>query len=414
MRGYLIALTAFSLAASVFAGPKKSSKSRWTADQNDVLAAFVKDIKNLQRQTNSLPPNQKARTATEIENKIDSIANIGRQNGDIPEAQVRVADALNSVGRPSRALPFADRGVELAPEDPEARLTRGHIRYALNQFEGAADDAREALRLNPGNRAAQALLKLSEDRVARGSAHARPHGEAGLSTAGESGGTEATAIPSGGTQGGPGKTPIPPTTSPESVRARTLVREAAAKMDLGDFPASLKAADRALALDPRNASAYLHRSAVHLQMKRYTEAAADASKAIDLGLRNAVAYNARSLAYVRGGKYREALDDAESAMQHDPKNAGAYYHRALAREGLRSPKEEILQDYKAAAALDPRYEPRYQEALALHAHPPTTRSASPDGSAGALWLIVALLAGALGTVVYALSKSRRTAGSKQP
>lgn len=126
----------------------------------------------------------------------------------------------------------------------------------------------------------------------------------------------------------------------------------------GKFSDAITCFDKALALDPKCAEAYLGRArAKHLspdgehQMNE-RQAREDCCKAISLDPKSAEAHSLRGTCYDLVGDYEKALRDLDDAVQLDPQNANRYINRGNAyRDVDRS--SQALKDYKYALRLDP-------------------------------------------------------------
>jgi tetratricopeptide (TPR) repeat protein/pimeloyl-ACP methyl ester carboxylesterase len=85
--------------------------------------------------------------------------------------------------------------------------------------------------------------------------------------------------------------------------------QAIALMTEQKYPEAMAAADRAIALNPRSALAFLFRGFVEAHMARYDRAVSDYSEAIRLLPTFALAYKARIVAYRKLGKAKESAAD---------------------------------------------------------------------------------------------------------
>lgn len=264
-------------------------------------------------------PELKAVADRKVSEGLGRMEQLGDARKDDAQAQTRVARAFLDVGEPRRALARADRAVSLAPGDAAARLARAQASYRLGRYKAVAEDARAALRLEPGSAEALSLLKLTERRSGR-SAPAMGEARAKLSVTQKEAGS---ARPPAGAQAADLRA------AADRRKAAGLLLEAEQRARLGDFAASLRSAARAAEVDPGNARAYLQRAVARLGLKDHAGASRDADKALEL----------------------------------DPGLASAYLGRARAGEGMGRSAESVLADYRRAAELDPRYSVHYEEAL---------------------------------------------------
>jgi tetratricopeptide (TPR) repeat protein len=136
--------------------------------------------------------------------------------------------------------------------------------------------------------------------------------------------------------------PSSPRSNPQSI---ALVNSATKKAEQKDYPGALADVNRAIALDPNNASAYSRRGAIRLALNAtdYQAALADYNKAIALDPNFAPAYiNRANLKQHRFKDYVGALADSSRAIELDPKLYKAYATRANVKENI--------QDYAGALA----------------------------------------------------------------
>lgn len=100
---------------------------------------------------------------------------------------------------------------------------------------------------------------------------------------------------------------------------------------------------------------YHNRGFAYLQSRRYVEALRDFNQAIAINARDADAYMGRGALLSRTGKNDEALIDFDRAIEIDPRYAEAYAKRCFAKMLLDRPRE-ALPDCEKAVALDPRHQ----------------------------------------------------------
>lgn len=288
-------------------------------DWGQVSQAVEKIKSNDKKSTNpSTPPRQKQALKRERGEQIDKIESIADKHSTDPSAQTKIARAFLDVSEPGRALKRADQAVNLAPQDPFARLIHGQASYQLGRFDQAASDAKTALRFSPNNPQALALLKLSSGRSGVGGAggQERPtSAQPSVPAAVKSYAGQAEAK-----------------TTADRIKADTLIKQATGKMSLSDYNPAKTFLNRAIAFDGQNAAAYKLRAIV--------------SQALHDG--------------------PGALSDSSRALQINPQDAEARVIRAQASELMRLSAATILADYKAASELDGRFVHDYQQALARH------------------------------------------------
>ena len=105
----------------------------------------------------------------------------------------------------------------------------------------------------------------------------------------------------------------------------------------GQVEQALADLGRALALNPNNGDAYLNRSAVYGQQRRYALSIADATRAIRLLPRDPLPYMNRCISYQRSGQPELAVPDCRTALRLDPKSeAPRTFLEGMCLQGVRS------------------------------------------------------------------------------
>ena len=125
-----------------------------------------------------------------------------------------------------------------------------------------------------------------------------------------------------------------------------------------DLEYSITANDRAIALNPGLAPAYVNRGASKHALGRHEEAIADYDEAIrqDPGFANA--YSNRGVALAATGKQREAIADHDKAIQLQPNQASFYANRGTAKDDL-GKHEAAIEDHDNAIRLKPNHAEYY-------------------------------------------------------
>jgi tetratricopeptide (TPR) repeat protein len=119
---------------------------------------------------------------------------------------------------------------------------------------------------------------------------------------------------------------------------------------------ALKGADRA--------ATFANRSVILVNRKSYAWAAADCDKAIALDPKNGSAYVNRGAARLGQKRYAEALTDIDQGLALGPPNPSrAWFNRGMAHEGL-SDYPAAVADYEKALTLRPDW-PLAKERLAV-------------------------------------------------
>ncbi len=117
--------------------------------------------------------------------------------------------------------------------------------------------------------------------------------------------------------------------------------------------------DRAIALQPGMADAYLMRGRSFVGDAKPERSLADFSQVIELRPRDPTGWLARGLAFLELNKFTEAINDASQAIAIDPKLAAAYNLRgsALRKSG---DARKALDDFRRAVELEPSADNYYQ------------------------------------------------------
>ena len=176
-----------------------------------------------------------------------------------------------------------------------ARINRG-VAYSLTgEFDRAAADFTEAIRLKPDDAAA---------RYGRATAYIALGDYAG-----------AIADFDAQIQLDPG--------DPYSFNGRGLAYD-----EQGDYERAIADQDEAIRLKPDFAAAFEMRGAAYYDERQFDRAIADYDRAISLGSSSATLYDKRGLAYYQQGDYSAAIADYSRAIRLERDDLPAYYNRA--------------------------------------------------------------------------------------
>ncbi len=115
---------------------------------------------------------------------------------------------------------------------------------------------------------------------------------------------------------------------------------------------ALRALDKAIALQPDYAEAYVNRGIVHAAAKRYAEAIGDYDRAIAFKPDYAAAYYNRGKVHAAAHRPAEAMHDYDQALALKPDLAEAYVNRGNLRAAAKR-YAEAIGDYDRAIALEP-------------------------------------------------------------
>jgi tetratricopeptide (TPR) repeat protein/tRNA A-37 threonylcarbamoyl transferase component Bud32 len=269
--------------------------------------------------------------------------------GVTPENGGKLDRARDALGVGS-ARDARDAAAEVAAADPsnsEARSIMAAADYDMKNFALAAQEAREALSLDPNDKTAQAVANLAHESDLRAPKLQAPAREDGA------------AATAGGYGGYGRREPVSGMSDPSRLQSGEYARQADRSLDLGDNERAIREADRALALDPKNADAYGLKTMAQARAGFHDSALSASELGLALDARNLKVLNGRAAALNRMGRYREALEAAEEALRADPRNAYAHYMRAMAYNGLRD-RAKMVDALRQASALDVQYQAAFE------------------------------------------------------
>jgi tetratricopeptide (TPR) repeat protein/tRNA A-37 threonylcarbamoyl transferase component Bud32 len=234
------------------------------------------------------------------------------------------------------------------PANSAALSGLSSVLFKEGNFTAAADAAAQALKLDPSDQNALAVLHLSQDRTSPPLAAAAPaFGDQGAAGAVPTGAVSARAAAaaavaaSGAAPGG---------------SSASALREARTAVGLKDLDSALSILDRALDRRPDDAALLAARAQVCVLRREYARAEADARAALASAPSDAGALRALGLSQLRLKDYAGADETAEALITFHPRDAFGYALRAHAR-GSAGDRAGMLADLKRAAALDPYYAP---------------------------------------------------------
>lgn len=114
--------------------------------------------------------------------------------------------------------------------------------------------------------------------------------------------------------------------------ARIYGKRGMAYFSRSEYQRAIADFDRALALDPAYASAYLLRGIAFSSLNEYQNAIENFDRALAPDSRNTFAYAHRAIAYRKLKNYEQAIADFDYALLLDPQPGGAYILRSLTYE----------------------------------------------------------------------------------
>jgi tetratricopeptide (TPR) repeat protein len=266
------------------------------------------------------------------------------------DGQSKLESGDTAGGRASLDKAIANGGTS------DAFALRGSLRLNDKDYDGAYQDAKKALELNPGDKNAMFVLKSAEGRTSPG-----------LAGGGGSGGAAYENRPAGFAAGGfdPGRPrEIPGMTAAGTLSSNQKLDEARRAMGLGDMQQAIALAQRALELNANNAAAHNFLSIAYARMRDYPRAIAAASAGLALAPRDAALLNNKAFAQNRSKRYRDALESSNHAIEADARNPYSFANRAYAYGGL-GDKQSMMSDINQAAALNPAFQKAAADAAAL-------------------------------------------------
>jgi tetratricopeptide (TPR) repeat protein/S1-C subfamily serine protease len=121
---------------------------------------------------------------------------------------------------------------------------------------------------------------------------------------------------------------------------------------LKNYPKVVADCDRAIAINPRLSDAFINRGLTHYDLMEYPKALADYNKAISINPKNALAYNNRGVIYYDLKEYLKAIADYDKAIAFNPTLVDAYINRGNSYDDLKQHIKAIA-DYDQAITIDP-------------------------------------------------------------
>ena len=278
---------------------------------------------------------------------------------DDRDALISRSQASTGLADFARGYADAERAVRLSPNAADAYTARAAAAYGLGNYLQSVEDARRALALDPENKTAFALMKLSEGRTRKipDFEKSAPPQLADTVEREYHGMTEQLNQVEERRQA--------PVEEPGPSAVARMVSSSSSRLTVKDYFGAVEDADKALALDPNNTGALYFRAVAHNLIGEYGEAAHDATRGLAMQPNDWGLHDARAWAYNRMGRYVEAISDAHFALESNPRDGYALANRAYSDE-QRGDYEAMAEDYKAASALNPQFEPTYEDAARRH------------------------------------------------
>ncbi len=286
-----------------------------------------------------------------------------RHYNDKPEGYIGLGESSADGEDYSTAVAAFTRAIDLGAKRPELFYQRGLSAERIGDHELAHRDAQMTLKMNPTDKKANALLKLTRGRPSTN--YIDLHTGRLLAAA-------AAVAPRRGNDGGVPAYP-PAGSIPAAEPAADPIRKSAVQtqsaqrhLQLGDMNAAIAAAQSAVELNPRNAQAHNLLATAHERKGDHKAAVESASKSLELQPGSVPALNTRAWAKSAQHHYDSALGDASAIIAADPYNAFGHVNKARALGGL-GQRPKMLESLHQAARLDGRFEPLRDRALQLAA-----------------------------------------------
>lgn len=137
-------------------------------------------------------------------------------------------------------------------------------------------------------------------------------------------------------------------------------RRGFARLNLDRYEEAMKDFNKAIHLNPMDAVTYRGRGFAETNLKRYKEAIENFDKAINLNPMDKFAYRGRGLAELYLGRYKKAIKDLDKAISLNPTDKFAYRGRGSVNLYLKR-YYEAMEDFNKAIELSPRYADAYYD-----------------------------------------------------
>ncbi|MBI4656019.1 MAG: protein kinase [Elusimicrobia bacterium] len=300
----------------------------------------------------------------EVEKKIETLVQEYPKNSSVHTAAAEYYNEMQNFALAERS---ATSAIELNPKNADAYKTRAVARVNLEDRNGAINDIKKAMEIDPQDESSKILSALIESKRKIPSLK-------NLSSAQEvKKFFEGPAYDEeGAVVGGQAMPGIAPAVQPgengiDYAKSNIYLKTAASKIKLGDYESAVKYASLAVEKNPENIDAYLERANANNYLGKYDDAVRDATLALESNPSNLNALNIRSWALNKKGLFKEAETNATKAINLNPNFADAWFIRGLAREKMGS-YDRMLEDFKQAALLNSTYGRKFNDAVAQYSH----------------------------------------------
>jgi tetratricopeptide (TPR) repeat protein len=136
---------------------------------------------------------------------------------------------------------------------------------------------------------------------------------------------------------------------------------------LGEYDVALQDYNRALELNPGDASGFHNRAVTHFHLGDHQAAIADYTQAIHIEPDLTIAYFNRAISHSSLGDHQAAVADYTEAIRIKPDYAEAYFNRAAAYKDL-GDQSAAIADYTQAVRIKPDYADAYFNRAIAHSN----------------------------------------------
>lgn len=326
------------------------------------------------------------------------------------ENAVQAGDQALAEGRTDDAEHLGEALVKSAPTDYRGPSLLAEAALSEHRPADAARWAQKALELNPRDKKAADALAFARSELSAQKLKKPVVGSFQEARALELERSLAAATirpPPAGPAAAPDPKAAAKSADPVQRVLSGLLRRGYEKMRLDDLPGALGDVSVHLDSHPEDAEARLIRAEILLKLGKPGPALADIDAALAKSPDDPRALRARAAAlYEIGGRDGEALKTIERALELEPASGIGHLTRAKLLERLdRIP--EAIEEYRAAAQLDPTLEPITEAALRRLGAAPAPSKAVEKGLLRGGFLVVSLALILMGLVGGAVVVTRR-------
>jgi len=299
------------------------------------------------------------------------LARVDPQNSTIQAGLAR--DYLN-IGDLDQAVVASERAIRLNPTEAAPFTTMASAKYSLGDYSGAHEAANSALLIEPGDKIAYSIMKLTQERIAAAGGEGQGAKSAGALAFDFNGAEGRTLdavqnLPINAANVRPAPALLSSSADMNILDSKKLSDQARMEIRKGEYRRAIELSSPAIAKNPANTAALFRRAHAKYRIKAFEEALEDTAQGLKLmGDKPSpvlLLLHARVLNSLN--RHDEALIAADRALADNPNSAvqaKLLFQKAWALGGLER-REDALHSLAQAARLDASYIPYYQEALEL-------------------------------------------------